>query len=153
MPLDPGALKAEILKITDPGDPGWTAFPATPAEVAERWTGAIAVYLSGMAIPAAPPSALAAGLGACRSAMEPLVDYRLPFTDALSAGLRALVLVLAAQIPPVNPTIPPPGSPSWPPLEPSADPEPPARDLAQAIDLWMRTGVVVLGGVTAVPWS
>lgn len=151
--LSKATLKREILKITDQGDPAWTSFPADAAETSERWTAAIGVYLAELSMPPAPPTAIAAGLAACRAAMEPLVDWRLPFTVALDAGLSALVPVMVSQIPPANPIVPPAGTPVWEPLEPSADPEPPADDLATAIDTWVRTGTVVLTGATPVPWS
>ena len=147
MPLNFADFQSEMLKITDQSDPGFTVFPATAAEVAQRWAACTRSYFEGMAAPTLLPGAHALAEITMRAAMA------VPTPASLVAGFSAYAATLALNATP-GLIVVPPAVPLVLPALPSTDnPHPPALAIATTVDTWARTGTWTPGGPPPAPWS
>jgi len=147
MPLVPGKLAAEVLRLTDESNPAFVGWPATTEEAAANWAAAVGAYLSDLTLPpgagvASAASAPAAGL-AMAGALASGADGLLELLTAFGAGIASATAAFSAI----------PGMFSLTPLPLSSSPEEPAQSFESDVTSWVGRGLWTppLGSPT--PWS
>lgn len=152
MPLIPGALVAEVLKLTDATDPGFLGFPVgTPEEintqVSANWANAMSIFLGTLAAPPGAGTAVAVATSTAAAAMKAALEAGTPglaeLVDAFGKSIEIAGIPVAA----VQGTL------TLTPLPPIADPTPPATTLEADITAWVALGLFTPPGGSPTPWS
>lgn len=154
-------LEAQILTLTNIEDPQFVGFPGSNEETGLNWSRVARSYFEAATFPPASamdPLAHDLAQAAMAVALTAVLDAGGGAVGllALRLGFEAYVFVLPTKaIPPLVGGAPaiisPPGSLVLPALPPTSNPRIPARAIAEAVDLWARTGTYQLPGVPTLP--
>lgn len=153
MALVKNTLKTELQKIFDQEFSGFTSFPSTLDEAADRWSSAFQTYISTIT----PPSTtISAAKTAMQSQLMTIVggNGSVVFPQAIMAFATALVPGMLPVFTSTPPPIPITLDPVWAIGMGGGSSEQVATSLSDLIDTWFKTGLAVntVTGVS-IPWD
>ncbi len=152
MPLIPGNLIDEVLKLTDKTDADFVGFPVGTEEeintqASENWAAAASSFLATLTQPPGAGVAAAAAESAAAAAMKAALEAGSPGLEELIDAFGKAIELAGAAFATTQGTL------SLTPLPPIDDPVPPATTFESDVTTWVAGGLFTPPGGSPTPWS